>query len=142
MTTAGAADVVVTVFVAGGVVVLVGAADTVGTALVTVVVRRGVLVVAAVVVPAVGASSSSDGFGGAEVVVSDAVEFSSGEVTVVVGGIVRRPSTALVWSVRSGAVASLAGTATGSAGRNVPASASDNGSENSGGVQLGWLVPP
>lgn len=85
MTTAGAADVEVRVFVAGGVVVLVGAADPVGTALVAVVVRRVVLVVAAVLVPAVVDSSSPDEFGGAEVVVSDAVEFSSGEVRVVVG---------------------------------------------------------
>ncbi|WP_407335048.1 hypothetical protein [Dietzia kunjamensis] len=85
MTTAGAAEVVVTVFVAGGVVVLVGEAVTVGAWLVTVVVRRVVLVVAAVVVPAVVDASSPEGFGGAEVVVSDAVEFSSGEVRVVVG---------------------------------------------------------
>ncbi|WP_404850580.1 hypothetical protein [Dietzia kunjamensis] len=77
------------VFVAGGVVVLAGAADTVGTAVVTEVVRRVVLVVAAVLVPAVVDSSSPDGFGGAEVVVSDAVEFSSGEVRVVVGGSLR-----------------------------------------------------
>jgi len=86
MTTAGAADVEVRVFVAGGVVVLVGAAATVGTALVIVVVRRVVLVVEAVLVPALGDSSSPDGFGGAEVVVRGAVEFSSGEVRVVVEG--------------------------------------------------------
>jgi len=92
MATAGVAAVEMVVCVAGGVVELLGAAVAVGAVVVIAVavgvvlvtVVRRVVLVAAVLVPAVVDSPSTDGSGGPEVVVSDAMEFSSGEVTVAV----------------------------------------------------------